>query len=82
MIRLILKIYLVINSGIVYMERTAMKNIRIFLYIVSAIIICGCLLSIPLPALAWGDNSEDGRPSYTIEEINNGAIGATPMVPR
>ena len=78
MIRLILKIYLVINSGIVYMERTAMKNIRIFLYIVSAIIICGCLLSIPLPALAWGDNSEDGRPSYTIEEINNGAIGATP----
>ena len=79
MIRLILKIYLVINSGIVYMERTAMKNIRIFLYIVSAIIICGCLLSIPLPALAWGDNSEDGRPSYTIEEINNGAIGATPV---
>lgn len=25
---------------------------------------------------AWGDNG-DGRPSYTIEEINNGAIGAT-----
>lgn len=59
------------------MERTAMKNIRIFLYIVS-VIVYGCLLSIPLPALAWGDNSEDGRPSYTIEEINNGAIGATP----
>lgn len=56
-----------------------MKNIRIFLYIVSVIIICGCLLSIPLPALAWGDNSEGGRPSYTIEEINNGAIGATPV---
>lgn len=56
-----------------------MKNIKIFLYIVSAIIICGCLLSIPLRALAWGDNSEGGRPSYTIEEINNGAIGATPI---
>lgn len=26
---------------------------------------------------AWGDNSENGRPSYTIDEINKGAIGAT-----
>ena len=32
-------------------------------------------------AFAWGDNSESGkgRPSYTIEEINEGAIGATPQ---
>ncbi len=40
------------------------------------------LLNIKLQLLtvfAWGDNSEDGRPSYTIEEINNGAIGATPI---
>lgn len=37
----------------------------------------------PVTAFAWGDNytdpetGEKGRPSYTIEEINNGAIGAT-----
>lgn len=31
----------------------------------------------PITVSAWGDNSEDGRPSYTIEEINNGAIGPT-----
>lgn len=35
----------------------------------------------PQTAFAWGDNSEDGkgRPSYTVEEINDGAIGATPQ---
>ena len=40
----------------------------------------------PITALAWGDNfgynpetGKNGRPSYTIEEINNGAIGATPV---
>ncbi len=35
----------------------------------------------PVTAFAWGDNSEsgEGRPSYTIEEINEGAIGATPQ---
>ena len=33
----------------------------------------------PVTVRAWGDNSEngEGRPSYTTEEINNGAIGAT-----
>ena len=30
----------------------------------------------PLTACAWGDNG-GGRPSYTEEEIDNGAIGAT-----
>lgn len=37
------------------------------------------VLLAPITVFAWGDNSEDGkgRPSYTIEEINNGAIGAT-----
>ncbi|MCI9379114.1 MAG: DUF11 domain-containing protein [Eubacterium sp.] len=35
----------------------------------------------PVTVFAWGDNSEsgEGRPSYTIEEINEGAIGATPQ---
>lgn len=39
----------------------------------------------PVKVFAWGDNytdpetGEKGRPSYTIEEINNGAIGATPV---
>lgn len=39
------------------------------------------VLLTPITVFAWGDNSEDGkgRPSYTIEEINNGAIGATPI---
>ena len=33
----------------------------------------------PAIVFAWGDNSENGkgRPSYTKEEIDNGAIGAT-----
>lgn len=56
-----------------------MKSVKIFLYIIAALMIVGGPLLIPLSALAWGDNSEDGRPSYTIEEINNGAIGATPV---
>lgn len=55
-----------------------MKSVKIFLYIIAALMIVGGPLLTPLSALAWGDNSEDGRPSYTIEEINNGAIGATP----
>lgn len=56
-----------------------MKNIKGFLYIIGIAIICGYCLSASLPAFAWGDNSEEGRPSYTVEEINNGAIGATPV---
>lgn len=56
-----------------------MKKLKTFLYIVAFMILVGNLLLAPLPVLAWGDNSEDGRPSYTIEEINNGAIGATPV---
>lgn len=44
------------------------------------IVVLSVLLA-PVTVFAWGDNSEDGkgRPSYTIEEINNGAIGATPI---
>lgn len=31
---------------------------------------------VPIRSFAWGDNG-GGRPDYTIDEINNGAIGAT-----
>lgn len=31
----------------------------------------------PIVVYAWGD-SDGGRPSYTVKEIDNGAIGATP----
>ena len=45
------------------------------------ILICVAFLTVtlltPITASAWGD-SDGGRPSYTVEEINNGAIGATP----
>lgn len=43
------------------------------------------ILLSPMAVFAWGDNyidpdtGEKGRPSYTVEEINNGAIGATPL---
>ncbi len=50
-------------------------------------IIAICIISLlpPVKVFAWGDNyidpdtGEKGRPSYTVEEINNGAIGATPL---
>ena len=29
----------------------------------------------PSPVNAWGDNTAGGRPSYTIDQINNGALG-------
>ncbi len=50
-------------------------------------IITVCIIGFlpPVKIFAWGDNyidpdtGEKGRSSYTIEEINNGAIGATPI---
>ena len=50
-------------------------------------IITVCIIGFlpPVKVFAWGDNyvdpdtGEKGRPSYTIEEIDNGAIGATPV---
>ncbi len=39
----------------------------------SAAMVAGVAMT-PSPSLAWGDNS-GGRPSYTIEEINNGVLG-------
>ncbi|MDE6664257.1 MAG: DUF11 domain-containing protein [Lachnospiraceae bacterium] len=54
-----------------------MQNVKILLYIITVIITVGGALLLPFPTLAWEDNNDDGRPSYTIDEINNGAIGAT-----
>lgn len=44
-----------------------------------ALVAVMAILLTPMTVFAWGDNSEDGkgRPSYTIDEINEGAIGAT-----
>ena len=39
-----------------------------------AMLLCFCLQ--PQQAHAWGD-SNDGRPSYTTDEVNNGALGET-----
>lgn len=46
---------------------------------VGALVAVMAVLLAPITVFAWGDNSEDGkgRPSYTIDEINEGAIGAT-----
>lgn len=40
--------------------------------IVAAIL--GISIAVPVAVGAWGDNG-NGRPTYTIEEINNGALG-------
>ena len=44
-------------------------------FILASTILSTLIFSIEV--FAWGDNS-GGRPSYTVEEINDGAIGATP----
>ena len=55
-----------------------MKNyFKIIFRIITIMVICKLGASLTLHVSAWGDNSEDGRPSYTIDEINKGAIGAT-----
>ena len=36
----------------------------------------GALIVVPVATSAWGDNG-GGRPSYTINQINNGALGNT-----
>ncbi|WP_251390938.1 DUF11 domain-containing protein [Mediterraneibacter agrestimuris] len=64
-------------------EYTMKKSHRAGLFFVGFMTILVIQLN-PIAAFAWGDNyvdpetGEKGRPSYTIEEINNGAIGATP----
>lgn len=34
-----------------------------------------CVVESSLTALAWGDNTEDGRPTYSLQEINEGILG-------
>lgn len=54
------------------------KPVLIISSIIGAIMILLNIKSQLLTVFAWGDNSGgDMRPSYTIEEINNGAIGPT-----
>lgn len=53
------------------------KPVLIISSIIGVMMILLNIKSQLLTVCAWGDNSEDGRPSYTIEEINNGAIGPT-----
>ena len=61
-----------------------MKSVKIFLYIIAALMIVGGPLLTPLSALAWGDNSEDGRPSYTMEPrqlLTGRIIRTAPIIP-
>ncbi len=50
-----------------------MKTSKIILSVVSAITIASAAIT-PAIVMAWGD-SANGRPSYTIEEINAGKLG-------
>lgn len=52
------------------------KNIRNILFFMVVIVIITGIKSLSMTVWAWGDN-DGGRPSYTEEEINDGAIGAT-----
>lgn len=55
------------------MKLLVKKEFLVFIFV--STILSVFMLSIEV--LAWGDNA-GGRPSYTAEEINDGAIGATP----
>ncbi len=52
-----------------------MKKISLGIHI-AAVTVTFMVILIPIKSFAWGDNG-GGRPDYTIDEINNGAIGAT-----
>lgn len=52
------------------------KNIMNILFFMVVIVIITGIKSLSMTVWAWGDN-DGGRPSYTEEEINDGAIGAT-----
>lgn len=58
-----------------------LKQSKLILSIAAIVVFSFGMILSPITAFAWGDNSESGkgRPSYTIEEINEGAIGATPQ---
>lgn len=55
------------------------EGARIIFIIFITINILADVILFPLPVSAWGDNSgnPDGRPEYTTEQINNGALGDT-----
>ncbi len=50
------------------------KALKTALYASTAIVAAGATLT-PAAVMAWGDSSEKGRRTYTIEEINAGALG-------
>lgn len=52
------------------------KNVIYILSSISFLFLINILLN-PITVLAWGDNTEGGkgRPSYTIDEINQGVLG-------
>ena len=52
------------------------KNIMNILFFMVVIVIITGIKSLSMTVWAWGDN-DGGRPSYTEEEINDGASGAT-----
>lgn len=60
-----------------------MKKIKMAFLIRICLVVITITITFPATVFAWGDNytnpetGEKGRPSYTFEEINNGAIGAT-----
>lgn len=55
------------------------KAIKATLGVAAGAVALAGVASIPVIVSAWGDNSgnPDGRPEYTIEQINNGALGDT-----
>lgn len=66
------------------LEGRFMKRINFTFFIVAIAILTSVMVR-PITVSAWGDNyvdlvtGEKGRPSYTIDQINNGAIGATKL---
>lgn len=50
------------------------KVLKTALYASAALTVAGATLS-PVAVLAWGDSSEGGRRTYTIDEINKGVLG-------
>ncbi len=50
------------------------KALKTALYATTAFVAAGATLS-PVAVMAWGDSSEGGRRTYTVDEINAGALG-------
>lgn len=60
------------------LETFQQRGVGMRMAIKSKLVICGCLIVsvwlLLVPAYAWGD-SDGGRPSYTLEEINSDILG-------